>query len=112
MKSLTLLQTLLILLTSYNLSAQWFGSTKTDGIIYRNGSMVIGGNTLLGSYGSNWKALELQDEGIISIGKSTNDRVQIVHSSRGSLISGSSLLTFSGKNGLRFHNVFLNFERC
>ncbi len=89
--------------SSVGFSQQWSGSTTNNGIINRTGGVILGNTTARqGSYSSNWKYIELQDEGIISIGKANNDRLQMVHSSFGSTLTSSDRLTLSGKNALRF----------
>ncbi|MDW3193957.1 MAG: hypothetical protein R8G66_16405 [Cytophagales bacterium] len=80
----------------------WKGASNDNDLIHRDGSIILGGNSVMGNYGSNWKFLELQDEGIISIGPSVTDRLQLVHSSFGSSIGSQKTMVLSGNDGLNF----------
>lgn len=96
---------ILILLLIVSLSCfgqQWQGATNNTGLIYRDGNVILGGNTVMGNYGSNWKFIELHDEGILSIGPSSNNRIQLYYSSYGGGLSSSSTLAVTATGGLKF----------
>ena len=93
---------ILFLVVSWNSFGQWQGSTGNTGLIYRDGSMILGGNSAIGNYGDNWKFIELHDEGLLSIGPSENNRLQLVFTNFGGSLSSTNTLAVSAKDGLKF----------
>ncbi len=51
----------MLLLAIFEIQAQsWLGSANSTGLIYRDGNVVIGGTSIIGSYGATEKIFQLQ----------------------------------------------------
>jgi hypothetical protein len=56
-----LLLSLLLVNSILTLSAQqWLGSTTSTNLIYRNGNVLVGGTSLVGTFGSNDRVIQIQ----------------------------------------------------
>lgn len=81
----------------------WKGASNDTDLIHRDGSIILGGNSVMGNYDASWKYFEMQDDGIFTIGKSVNDRLQLMHSTNwGTSLSSSSKMIMSAQEKLSF----------